>query len=240
MMLEELRIVFDHAEPGASRSDYMAAIVDANVLGKPTRKARELTLRHLTTLYGFDTSNPIFRALRRLWPLNREAQPMLALAVALARDPLLAATQSFVLSQPVGGVVRRETVEAYISQSFPDRFSPASLKSFAQNISGSWTSGGLLSGRVQKVRTIPSAFPESVTMLLFLGYLYGRTGQRLFSSHWTALIGRSTDELEELANSAAIRGLIVFMQSGGIKEVRFPGFLLPEEEQVLQEVRYVF
>ena len=54
MMLEELRLLLGHTEPQASRADYATAIVDENVLGKPTRKARELTLRYLSALYSLD------------------------------------------------------------------------------------------------------------------------------------------------------------------------------------------
>ena len=86
MMLDELRALFGCTAPQAGRAEYAKAIVADNTLGKPTRKARELTLRYLIALYGLDTANPIFRALRRLWPLSEAAQPMLALAVALARD----------------------------------------------------------------------------------------------------------------------------------------------------------
>ena len=239
MMLTELRLLLGHTHPQASRADYSSAIVDENVLGKPTRKARELTLVHLRALYSLDTTNPIFRALRRLWPLSEAAQPMLALAVALARDPLLRATRDFILGQPLGAAVSRETVERCLAQSYPDRFSPASLQSFAQNVSGSWTAAGLLSGYRNKTRSQPLAMPESVTLLLFLGYLDGRTGQRLFSSEWTNLLGRSAGELEDLANSASHRGLLVFMNAGGVKEVRFPGYLSPEEERIRQAVAHV-
>lgn len=238
-MLDELRLLLGHTEPQASRAEYAAAIVEQNVLGKPTRKARELTLRHLGALYGLDGANPIFRAMRRLWPLSEAAQPMLALAVALARDPLLRATQDFVLEQPIGGPMPREAVERFLGQTYPDRFSPASLKSFAQNVAGTWTAGGLLCGHRNKTRCQPPAHPESLSLLLFLGYLGGRTGQRLFSSEWTNLVGVSPDELEALANSASHRGLLVFMNAGGVKEVRFPGYLSPEEEQIRQEVSHV-
>ncbi|BBA40933.1 MULTISPECIES: hypothetical protein [Burkholderia] len=85
MMLDDLRLLFSHTPPQATRADYAAAVVEANVLGKPTRKARELALRHLGTLYALDLANPIFRALRRLWDLNEAAQPLLALAVGPAR-----------------------------------------------------------------------------------------------------------------------------------------------------------
>ncbi len=239
MMLEELRLLTAHTGAQAGRAEYATAIVDDNLLGKATRKARELTLRYMSALYSLDTANPIFRALRRLWPLSEAAQPMLALSAALARDPLLRATQDFVLGHPVGAAVSREAVERFLAQAYPDRFSPASLKSFAQNVAGTWTAAGLLSGHRNKTRSQPLAHPESVTLLLFLGYLGGRTGQRLFSSEWMNLLGISLDELEALANSASHRGLLVFMNAGGVKEVRFPGYLSPEEERIRQEVSHV-
>lgn len=92
MMLEDMRLLMAHVPADATRADYATAVVNDNVLGKPTKKARELALRHLTTLYALDPANPIFRALRRLWLLDEVAQPMLAITVALARDPLLSAT----------------------------------------------------------------------------------------------------------------------------------------------------
>lgn len=239
MMLDDLSLLLAHTPPQATRADYVAAIVDSNVLGKPTRKARELALRHMATLYALDLANPIFRALRRLWLLNEAAQPLLALVVALARDPLLRSTQDFILGQPMGGRLPRETVERFLVQTYPDRFSPASLKSFAQNVAGTWTAGGVLSGYRNKSRSQPPGHPESLTLLLFMGYLAGRTGQRLFSSEWTNLLGVSLDELEALANSASHRGLLVFMNAGGVKEVRFPGYLSPEEERIRQEVSHV-
>lgn len=239
MMLEDLRLLLSHTAADAERADYASAVVDGNVLGKATRKARELALRHLSTLYALDTANPIFRALRRLWTLNETAQPLLALAVALARDPLLRGSQPFIQSLAAGAPVSREAVEADLSAAHPDRFSPASLKSFAQNVAGTWTAAGHLHGRVRKTRAAVHAQPESITLLLFLSYLEGRTGQRLFSSDWMNLMDGSPDELEALANSASHRGLLVFMNAGGVKEVRFPGYLTPEEERIRQEVSHV-
>ena len=239
MMLDELRRLLAHVDPRASRADYASAVIDDNVLGKPTRRARELTVRYLTALYGLELSNPIFRALRRLWPLCEAAQPVLALAVALARDPLLRTTQEFILAQPMGAKVPREAVERFLQQHYPDRFTPASLKSFAQNVAGTWTAGGLLQGHRNKVRGQARADPESVTLLLFLAHLEGRTGQRLFSSTWFQLLGQASAELEALAGAAAHRGLLVFMNAGGVKEVRFPGYLTPEEDRIRQEVSHV-
>ncbi len=239
MMLEDLRVLFSHTSPGAARDDYARAVVSENVLGKPTKKARELALQHMGALYALSAENPIFRALRRLWDVNVNAQPLLAFAVALARDPLLRGTMQFYLSKQPGEPVSRESVEVLLSESHPERFSPASLRSFAQNVSGSWTSAGFLHGRVRKTRVTADVHPEAVAMLLFLGFLEGRTGQRLFSSDWTGLTGLPAEEVEALASSASHRGLLVFMNAGGVKEVRFPGYLSPEEERIRQEVSHV-
>jgi hypothetical protein len=239
MMLDDLRVLLARTQLNASRADYVIAIVENNVLGKPTRKSRELALRHMTRLYDLDPANPIFRFMRHLWALDEAAQPMLALAVALAPDPHLRSTQEFVLGLSPGTPVTRDAVEAFLGSTYPDRFSPASLKSFSQNVAGTWTAAGHLLGHVRKSRALPEAHPESAAMLLFLGFLEGRSGQRLFTSEWVSLLCVSAEEFESLASSASHRGLLVFMNAGGVKEVRFPGYVTPEEEQIRQEVAHV-
>src|SRR3546814_18819215 len=131
-VLADVRVLLAYISVKATRDDYTTAIVEDNGMGKPTLKSRELALRHLGVLYGLDLTNPLFRALRRLWSRNEAAQPMLALAVALARDPLLRSTQSFVLKQPHGVSVPRESFESLFTTTFPDRFSPASLRSTSE------------------------------------------------------------------------------------------------------------
>ena len=239
MMLDDLRLMFAHVPPDASRTDYAEKVLAQNVLGKPTRKARELALRHLTTLYGLDTGLPLFRALRRLWTADIAAQPMLALTAALARDPLLRDSQAFILTKPPGAAVLRTDLEQRLAADHQDRFSSASLKSFAQNVNGSWTAAGFLSGRFRKTRAVPVVTPVVVAFCLFLGHLEGLSGQRLFSSNWTNLLPGSPGELEALANSAFHRGLLVFLNAGGVKEVRFPDYLSPEEEKIRQEASRV-
>lgn len=238
MMLEDVRVLFAEVPPEATKAEYASAVVELNVLGKPTRKARELALRHITSLYGLDTANPIFRALRRFWTSEVKAQPLLALAVSLARDPLLRATQSFVLKLAIGTPLPRQETEAFLNEMNPNRFSPASLKSFAQNVAGTWTSAGFLDGRSRKTRAVVELYPEVIAFLLFLGFLEGRSGQRLFTSNWMQLADRAPQELDSLVTSASNRGFLVFMNAGGVKEVRFPGFLTADEEMVRQEISF--
>lgn len=239
MMLEDIATLASHLPVDASRADYAREVVELNSLGKPTKKARELALRHLGVLYGLDASLAIFRAFRRLWAHDAAARPVLALFVALARDPLLRGTQTFIASKQPGEAVTRDELAGLLASAHQDRFSPASLISFAQNMRGTWTQAGYLAGHSHKTRATPVATPTNVAFALFLGHLEGLSGQRLFTSSWMNLLPGSPSELEALANSASHRGLLVFLNAGGVKEVRFQDYLTPQEEQVRQEAARV-
>lgn len=239
MMLDDLRVLLAGVPSGSARDSYHEAVVVQNILGKPTKKARELAFRHLATLYGLDPGVPVFRALRHLWPLSEAGQPLLALLVALARDPLLRSTQDFVLTKEQGAPILRMDLEDRLAADQPHRFSPASLKSFAQNVNGTWTAAGFLAGRIRKTRSSPMVTPAVVALCLFLGFLEGLSGQRLFSSNWMKLLPGTQMELESLAGVAAHQDALVFLNAGGVKEVRFPGYLTPDEEQIRQEASRV-
>lgn len=239
MMLADLSMVLSCAPPTANSSEITRLVVEENILNKPTSKARALAAKHLTTLYGCDPSIPVFRTLRQLWAVDASAQPLLALAVALARDPLLRASEKIVLSRSVGEPLSRADMEEFLESEYPGRFSPASLRSFAQNLNGTWTDAGFLHGRHSKARTKPVVAPVNMAMGLFLGYLEGKSGQALFSSRWIVQFGLDSVELEKLATAASNRGLLVFMNAGGVKEIRFPGQLSSEEECTRQEASHV-
>lgn len=239
MMLDDLRLLFAAVPANAPRFAYAEAVVGANVLGKPTKKARELALKHLSTLYALDPGVAVFRALRRLWRLSESGHPLLALLVALARDPLLRGTQAFILAKEQGSLVLRAELEDRLALEQPERFSAASLKSFAQNVNGTWTSAGFLKGRIRKVRSQPAVTPAVITLALFLGFLEGLSGQRLFSSNWMKLLPGNQLEFESLVGVAAQQDALVFLNAGGVKEVRFPGYLTPAEEQIRQEASLV-
>ena len=238
MMLDDLSVLLAAVPQDASVEDYAFQVNHLNLLGKPTKKSRELAFRHLVTLYGLDPQLPLFRMFRRLWAADSQAHPVLALTIAIARDPLLAGTQEFIFSKQQGQHVSRDDLEVVLSQSHPDRFSSASLRSFAQNVNGTWTYAGYLSGRSRKTRSKPVITPANVAMCLFIGHLQGMSGQRLFNSSWSKLLSESQPDLEALANAAYHRGLIVFLNAGGVKEVRFPDSLTVAEEQIRKELTH--
>ena len=235
MMLEEISLLFEANEPDVDRSKYQKDICDFNILEKPSNKARSLTYRHLCDLYGMSNDITVFRIFRKLWSLDIEARPVLALQIALLRDPLLRLSQEFMLAKAKGDLILREEVEEILKAPNPDRFSPASLKSFAQNINGTWTQAGFLQGKNKKVRTQPKIMPTNVGFALFLNYLEGASGARLLTGSHCMLFGINEHYINELAIAAGHRGFIDFKQSGGVTEIKFPEYLTTQEEAWLYE-----
>lgn len=235
LMLAELQILLKVAPDEAAKKDYIHLIVEDNILGKRTLKSRKLTSKHLMELYGLDDGFCLFRVFRRFWQQDQQARPVLALTLALARDPILRRSWPLIVSKKLGELVERTKVEDLFRIAVPGHFSHASLRSFAQNINGSWTQAGFLHGRVHKIRVQPIVTPTNLAFALFLAHLEGLRAQRLFSSDWARLLPCSQNELVSLAQSASRRGLFIFMNAGGVMEVRFPGYLTQEEEGWLHE-----
>lgn len=235
MMLAEISELFHGRSVDATPAQYQEDIELFNVLHKPTEKARKLTWRHLVDLYGMDTNIPLFRTFRRLWESDESTRPMLACQMALARDPLLRLSQNKILSLVSGQWLPREDMEQALNEQCPDRFSEAMLKSLAQNVNGTWTNACFLQGRIKKHRTEPDVRPVNVVFALFLGYLQGATGNRLFTSEWVRLLCCRQDRLLELARQASYSGMINFKHSSEVVEVTFPNYLSKEEESWLHE-----
>jgi hypothetical protein len=61
MMFHEMRSLVQTMPIDVTKDDFGKAIVGENVLEKPTLVSREKSLRHLTELYGLDTSKALFR-----------------------------------------------------------------------------------------------------------------------------------------------------------------------------------
>jgi hypothetical protein len=168
LMLEELTGVLaylDHSH--AVKIDYYNAIILDNCLNKRTQANRKITYRDLTKLYTLEPSATIFRVLIYFWDRDISARPLLAILCAYCRDSLLRMTAPFVLSFSESTVVDRESLEDFIEEQQPGRFSLATLKSTSQNINASWMQSGHLIGRARKLRIKATATPASVAYALF-------------------------------------------------------------------------
>ena len=218
-MLAELGELFAAVPPNAARTDYAAAIVDENALGKATIATRRWTNQRLGELYALDPRVPVFRVLRRLWVVDVPGRPLLALLCALARDPLLRATAPAVLALPVGAELVRSSFLDEIRQVAGARLNEAVLDKVARNAASSWAQAGHLRGRMRKMRTRVAPTPGSVALAFWLGALEGLGGPALLDCRWTRVLDRAGDDLLPAAFEAKQRGLIRARAGGGVVEI---------------------
>ncbi len=236
MMLEDLQLLMAHVNGGDSkREDYVRAIQEDNCLRKRSGKTRKLSTRHLISLYSLDSNTTLFRVLRHLWARDSQGQPMLALLSAYARDNLLRMSAPFLIDIPEGNAVAREDLEAFIDDSEPERFSPATLRSLAQNLNSTWTKSGHLKGRVKKIRSRAQPTAGAVSYALFMGYLKGVRGPALFKTEFAKLLDCPSLRAIELAEEASRKGWIVLKRVGRVIEVLFPDLLTVEEMEWIRE-----
>ena len=235
-MLEELRLLFSFVDdPDAGKSDYLRSIIEDNCLGKRSDRTRRLTARHLIDLYGLNSDITLFRSLRYFWDRDTEGQPLLAMTCAISRDSVLRSSLPFIENYTLGQRVTREALEDFISNLETGRFSPATLKSTAQNINSSWTQSGHLQGRIKKIRSQPKATPGAISFALLLGYLLGVRGESLYQTEYANLLDCSMEESIELSVEASRKGWIVLKRLGSVIEVLFPNLLSEKEMEWVRE-----
>lgn len=229
MMLGELSQILSQTSESAPLADISDAVVEANILGKPTLASRRKSLDHLIELYGLDPTKALFRLLRKLSALDPASLPLLALVCVFCRDAQLRASFVLIRTLKLGEQLHRGHVEEFMAACFPDRFSGAMLKSLAQNTSASWTAAGHLTGRIKKFRTHPVSRPVAVTYALLAGHLAGLRGQRLLQSEFGELAAAQPGVIPGQLVLASARGLLGFKRAGGVVEFDFSPLLTPQE-----------
>jgi len=221
MMLAELRLLLAACHQSASFEEYKSAIIEENVLLKKTVTTRKVSSRWLQELYALNRKILIFRSLRDLWDDDVQAQPLLALLCAVARDPLLKSTAERILEIPVGETVTPSMIAEAVNTSFPNRYKPKTLASIGRNVISSWQQAGLLNGKLHKVRVRAQSRPASLAYALLLGYLSGARGEALFRTLWCRILDEPAHILHELALMASQHGWIEYRHMGEVTEVGF-------------------
>ena len=148
---------------------------------------------------------------------------------------LLRMSAPFILLYTEGEVVTRVSLEEFVEDFYPGRFSKATLKSIAQNLNSSWTKSGHLVGRATKTLSRVIATPGVVSYALLLGYLEGVRGESLFMTDYAQLLDTSVARLIELAERASSRGWIIFNRIGNVMEVQFPNLFTVQERVWINE-----
>ena len=234
IMLDELSQLLDAVPGEASRRDYAQAVTEGNCLGKRTAATRKLSLQRLTELYGLDARLLLFRVFKGLWGRHEASRPLLALLLALARDPLLRATARAVVATPFGHELGRQAMKDALSGIVEGRLNDATLDKVVRNASSSWTQSGHLRGRGRKIRQRVAATPAAVAYALLTGFALGRRGRLLFETPWAEVLDAPPGELVEVAVDARRLGLVDLKQSGRMIDVSFPAMLTGRERELIR------
>lgn len=229
LMLSELQLLFAACSATATYQDYCAAILDENCLLKQTATTRRRSLWALRELYGLDRRLLVFRALRDLWEISVEAQPLLACLCAMARDPLLRSTSKVIVEAQPGAVVASDALSTAIAESFPGRLNANILDKVGRNAASSWTQSGHLIGRQTKLRTVAQSSPATVAYALLLGHLCDVRGNLLFETLWARLLDAPARLLHEQAFAASRLGWLEYRHAGDVTDVQFSYLLRAEE-----------
>lgn len=233
IMLDELSHLLDTVPGDAVREEYAEAVMDHNCLGKRTAATRKLSLQRLTELYALDPQVILFRVLRDLWGRNEKSRPLLALLLALARDPLLRATATAVVRTPHGNEFARQSMKDALTDAIGDRLNEATLDKVMRNASSSWTQSGHFRGRGRKTRQRVEPSPAATMFALLLGFAVGRRGRLLFETPWAAVLDATPDDLIDVAVDAKRLGLLDLKQSGSMIDVSFPALFTDKERELI-------
>lgn len=219
LMLDELTALLGATQHDATRMDYAAAIIEMNCLAKPTASSRRMTNQRIGELYALDPAIPLFRVFRRLWDLDPAGRPLLAMQCGLARDPLLAATASAVLSLAPGADFQREATTAALRELVGDRMNDSVLAKVVRNAASSWTQTRHLEGRTFKKRRTVEPTACTVAFGLYLGHSVGFRGADLFSSGWMAVLDCPPPKGRNLTLEAKRIGLLDLRVAGDVIEL---------------------
>lgn len=235
LMLAELTDLIAAVPDAKEQQDYITAIIDENCLGKTSFNNRKITADQLIQLYTLDPQATIFRNLLYFWQRDEQGRPLLALLCAATRDSTLRQSAMLILGAPQGVTVTRDSVEEYIENLAPGRYSKVTLASVAKNIRSTWTQSGHLCGRINKIRVQAVATPSNVAFALLLGYLMAGRGSELFATVYVKILDCTLERATELAEQAGMRGWMVFKRIGNVMEALFPSLLTEQEVTWLHE-----
>ena len=233
IMLEELQTLLRACQPESTRAVYRDAVVNHNCLGKRTVATRRITDQRLSELYALDPSVLLFRVMRRLWQTEDRGRPLLALLLALARDPLLRITAPPILLLRPGEELGHQSFTDALNRGTGSRFNESTLDKIVRNTASSWTQSGHLQGRSRKTRRMVSPTPAVVAFALLLGYVLGARGRVLFETLWAKVMDAGVDELIHLATDAKRMGYLTLKASGGVVEVSFSHLLTEDERRLI-------
>lgn len=222
-MIPDLITLLASTGAEAAPSDFAAAVVERNVLGKPSLSARRDSLAYLRDRYALDAAVPLFAGFRALWTVDAAGQSLLAMLLAAARDPVLRVGATVLAATPMGTTVDWHTFEVPIREAFIHQGSEKSVRFMAERQPASWMQSGYLRQETpsRRVRSRATSRPVTVAYALWLGHLTGLGGDALFTSPWVRMLDAPAEIVDEQAREAGRQGLIDLRRGGGVTSVGF-------------------
>jgi hypothetical protein len=221
LMLAELVTLFEVTPDTASIGDYQSAVINDNVLLKPSAVTRKKTWSYLRDRFALDPDVPIFRVLRLLWDRDPAGQPLLALLVAAFRDPVLRATVAAMVEREIDQAFPSREFTQIIGAEFPDRLTDKTLKSTGENTTSSYKQSGHLRGRRDCVRQRVTPTPGSTALALLFASLEGAAGLGLLESDWVRLLDSPRERVLAEARLASSRGWLEYRHAGDVLDISF-------------------
>lgn len=206
----------------APHDRYREAVVDGNVLGRPTQAGRQRSFRHLRELYFLNPSRPEFAALRRLWDFDVAAQPLMAGILAFTRDAILRASFSAIQESRPGELVTSDDLTKAVTTVYGGDLSQSTLGKTGRNTGACWTQTGHLAGRTKKIRQSVEAVPAAVAYAAYLGHIAGKRGAGVLDTPWAGLLDLSAGATLDALRRAHTQGLIDLLVAGNVVDLSFP------------------
>lgn len=206
----------------APSEQYRLAVIEGNVLGRPTQAGRQRSFRHLRELYLLDPVRPEFTALRHFWDIDPLSRPLLAGLLAFTRDEVLRASFAAIADLPAGSSVTSADFTAAVAAQFGNEMSESTLGKTGRNTGACWTQTGHLTGRAKKVRTEVEVHPAAIAYAAFLGHLAGGRGLGVLDNPWSKILGIAPGRALEALREAHTQGLLDLLVAGNVVDVSFP------------------
>jgi hypothetical protein len=232
LMLADLDILIRHAPAVSLNEWFSSAILNENLLAKTSFNNRIVANKRMRQLYGLDARICLYRNFRNLYLAEPSSQPAICTLMAMARDGLFRKSVDVILRTQTGLPIASKDFREALDSASAGRMSEETMKHACNNVFNSWTQAGFLSTDSPRVRTKSQVGWGAVAFALFLGWLEGERGRLLFDTQWAKVLDRDFDELLRLATLASRQGHIELLNAGGVIEVRFPGYLTTEEQQL--------
>lgn len=207
---------------GARAEQYREAVVDGNVLGRPTQAGRQRSFRHLRELYILDPAHPEFTALRHFWEIDPLSRPLLAGLLAFTRDEVFRASFGAIADLPAGASVTSADLTEAITAQFGSELSESTLGKTGRNTGACWTQTGHLAGRAKKIRTAVNAQPAAIAYAAYLGHLAGGRGLGVLDNLWSQILEIAPGHSLDALRNAHTQGLLDLLVAGNVVDVSFP------------------